>query len=54
MNPHPESVHINALVPVEGTPLEERSQVDPLEMVRMVATARVLMPYSRLRLSAGR
>ncbi len=54
MNPHPESVPINALVAVEGTPLENLSSIDPLEMVRMVATARILMPKSRIRLSAGR
>jgi biotin synthase len=54
MEPHPESVPINALVAVEGTPLEEQPQVDPLELVRMVATARILMPHSRVRLSAGR
>jgi biotin synthase len=54
MDPHPESVPINALVAVEGTPLEERPPVDPLELVRMVATARILMPTSRVRLSAGR
>ena len=54
INPHPESVPINALVAVEGTPLEELAPVDPLEMVRMVAVARILMPYSRVRLSAGR
>ena len=46
MNPHPESVPINALVPVEGTPLEDLNMVDSLEMVRMVATARILMPQS--------
>lgn len=54
MNPHPESVPINALVAVEGTPLEEQPAVDPLELVRMVAAARILMPHSRVRLSAGR
>ena len=54
MNPHPESVPINALVAVEGTPLEEQTPVEPLELVRMVATARILMPHSRVRLSAGR
>ena len=54
MDPHPESVPINSLVAVEGTQLEDLSSVDPLEMVRMVATARVLMPFSRVRLSAGR
>ena len=54
LNPHPESVPINALVAVEGTPLEDQPAVDPLELVRMVATARILMPHSRVRLSAGR
>ncbi|MFM7267457.1 MAG: biotin synthase BioB [Cyanobium sp.] len=54
LDPHPESVPINALVAVEGTPLEGSPPVDPLEMVRMVATARILMPHSRVRLSAGR
>ncbi len=54
LDPHPESVPINALVAVEGTPLEEQPAVDPLELVRMVATARILMPHSRVRLSAGR
>ncbi|MGB5239403.1 MAG: biotin synthase BioB [Prochlorococcaceae cyanobacterium] len=54
LDPHPESVPINALVAVEGTPLEEQPPIDPLELVRMVATARILMPFSRVRLSAGR
>ena len=54
LDPHPESVPINALVAVEGTPLEEQPALDPLELVRMVATARILMPCSRVRLSAGR
>jgi len=54
LEPHPESVPINALVAVEGTPLEQQPPVDPLELVRMVATARILMPHSRVRLSAGR
>ena len=54
LNPHPESVPINALVAVEGTPMEDLSSIDPLEMVRMVATARIVMPKSRIRLSAGR
>ena len=53
-NPHPESVPINALVPVEGTPLGERERIDPLDFVRMIATTRVLLPASRVRLSAGR
>ena len=50
----PESVPINALVPVEGTPLAGRSQVAIWEMVRMIATARILMPRAMVRLSAGR
>jgi biotin synthase len=54
LDPHPESVPINALVAVQGTPLEDQLPVDPLELVRMVATARILMPNSRVRLSAGR
>jgi biotin synthase len=52
--PHPESVPINALVAVTGTPLGDRPPVDPLDMVRMVGAARVMMPLSRVRLSAGR
>ncbi len=51
---HPESVPINALVAVEGTPLGKREPVRPVEMVRMVATARIMMPASMVRLSAGR
>lgn len=54
MQPHPESVPINALVPVAGTPLAKRQRIDPLELVRMVATARLLMPLTTVRLSAGR
>jgi biotin synthase len=54
LKPHPESVPINALVAVPGTPLEDRPAVDPLDLVRMVATARILMPASYVRLSAGR
>lgn len=53
-SPHPESVPVNALVPVAGTPLAEQPPVDPIEMVRMVATARIALPASRVRLSAGR
>ena len=52
--PHPESVPINALVPVAGTPLAGRARIDPLDFVRMVATARLVMPASTVRLSAGR
>ena len=51
---HPESVPVNALVPVEGTPLEEQPRVSVWEMVRMIATARILMPKAMVRLSAGR
>jgi biotin synthase len=51
---HPESVPVNALVPVEGTPLEEQERVSVWEMVRMIATARILMPRAMIRLSAGR
>ncbi len=54
LDPHPESVPINALVPVPGTPLEDQPPVEPLDLVRMVATARILMPRSFVRLSAGR
>lgn len=54
LSPHPESVPINALVPVAGTPLADRPRIDPLELVRMVATARLVMPGSTVRLSAGR
>jgi biotin synthase len=52
--PHPESVPINMLVRVEGTPLAAMPALDPLEMVRAIATARILMPKSRVRLAAGR
>jgi biotin synthase len=51
---HPESVPINALVRIKGTPLENNPKVDTWEMVRMIATARILMPKSMVRLSAGR
>ena len=54
LNPHPESVPINGLVAVEGTPLEDQEPWEPLELVRMVAVARILMPHARVRLSAGR
>ena len=54
LNPHPESVPINGLVAVEGTPLEDQQPWEPLELVRMVAVARILMPEARVRLSAGR
>jgi biotin synthase len=51
---HPESVPVNALVPVEGTPLEDQPKVSVWEMVRMIATARIIMPKTMVRLSAGR
>jgi len=54
LDPHPESVPVNALVRVEGTPLEAVPPIDPLELVRMVALARIMMPKARVRLSAGR
>ncbi|MBS1682781.1 MAG: biotin synthase BioB [Bacteroidetes bacterium] len=51
---HPESVPVNALIPVAGTPLEDQEKVSVWEMVRMVATARIIMPKAMVRLSAGR
>lgn len=51
---HPESVPVNALVPVEGTPLADQPRVSVWEMVRMIATARIVMPRAMVRLSAGR
>jgi biotin synthase len=54
MNPQPKSVPINALVPIEGTPLAEQTPVPIWDMVRMVATARIVMPEAVVRLSAGR
>jgi biotin synthase len=54
LEPHPESVPINALVRVEGTPLANMPPVDPLELVRLIAVARLMMPKTRVRLSAGR
>jgi biotin synthase len=51
---HPESVPINQLVQVEGTPLHGLPPLDPLDLVRSIATARLLMPRSYVRLSAGR
>ncbi|MCR9253048.1 MAG: biotin synthase BioB [bacterium] len=54
MTEHPESVPVNALVPVEGTPLEEQPRVSVWEMLRMIATARITMPKAMVRLSAGR
>ena len=54
LRPHPESVPINMLVRVAGTPLASMPALDPLEMVRAIATARITMPASRVRLAAGR
>ena len=54
LDKHPESVPINALVSIEGTPLEDKIPVSSWEMVRMIATARIMMPASMVRLSAGR
>ena len=54
LDPHPESVPVNLLVRVAGTPLADQPPVDPLELVRVIATARLLMPASFVRLSAGR
>lgn len=54
MDPQPDSVPINALIAVEGTPLEGQEFVDSIEFVRMIATARILMPKAMVRLSAGR
>jgi len=54
LNPQPESVPINALVAVEGTPLEDQPQVPIWDMVRMIATARIVLPKTAVRLSAGR
>ena len=54
LNPQPESVPINALVAVEGTPLEEQKPVEIWDMIRMVATSRIVMPQTQVRLSAGR
>ncbi len=54
MNPHPESVPINQLVKVEGTPLDQVEDLDPIDFIRAIAVARIMMPQSHVRLSAGR
>ncbi|HVY53574.1 MAG TPA: biotin synthase BioB [Gammaproteobacteria bacterium] len=54
MDPYPESVPINQLVPVPGTPLEGADPMDPFEFIRTIAVARIMMPKARVRLSAGR
>ena len=53
-DPPPESVPINCLVAIEGTPMEKASPVDIFELVRLIATARLVLPHSKIRLSAGR
>ncbi len=53
-NPHPESVPINQLVKVEGTPLQNEENLDVFDFIRMIATTRIIMPRSMVRLSAGR
>lgn len=54
MNPHPESVPVNMLVKVEGTPMAAEADLDPLDFLRAIAVARIMMPNSHVRLSAGR
>ncbi len=54
MNPHPESVPVNMLVKVEGTPFADNEDLDPIDFIRAIAVARILMPTSHVRLSAGR
>jgi len=54
LDPQPESVPINDLVPIEGTPMEQNEKIDWTELVRVIAAARILMPRSYVRLSAGR
>jgi biotin synthase len=54
LTPQPESVPINALVPVEGTPLARAEPIDIFEWIRVIAVARILMPKAMVRLSAGR
>ncbi len=53
-NPPPESIPINALMPMPGTPLEGRASVDPFDLARLIAVARLAVPAARVRLSAGR
>lgn len=54
LNPQPESVPVNMLVKVEGTPLDRNENIDPFEVIRSIATARILIPKAKVRLSAGR
>ncbi|MBS0358974.1 MAG: biotin synthase BioB [Proteobacteria bacterium] len=51
---HPDSVPINKLIPIEGTPLAQQSEIDPIDFARTIAVARIMMPKSFVRLSAGR
>ena len=54
LDEHPESVPINMLIAIPGTPLEDAERIDPIEFVRTIAVARIMMPKSFVRLSAGR
>jgi len=54
LDPPPESIPINCLVPIQGTPLEKAEPIDGLELVRLIATTRIVFPEARVRLSAGR
>ena len=54
LEPPPESIPINCLVPIDGTPLENAPPVDSIELVRLIGTARIAFPKARVRLSAGR
>ena len=54
LKPHPESVPINMLMKVKGLPMEDNDDVDPFDFIRTIALARILMPHSYVRLSAGR
>jgi biotin synthase len=54
LSPSPESIPINCLVPVPGTPLQDVPPIDPIDLVRMIATTRILFPTAMVRLSAGR
>ena len=53
-NPHPESVPINTLMPIKGTPMQDNEPVDVFSLVRMIATTRIAIPKAKVRLSAGR
>lgn len=54
LNPQPESVPLNLLIPIKGTPLEKSPPIDPLDLIRIIAVARILIPKARIRLAAGR